>query len=183
MSTRSCIFVEVKKEDFLKRMKPDKEMLYAKGYHFGDVDSEKRIPEEEVDKVPATELSAKYIGIYHHWDGYPDGVGETLVNKFNTYEEALNLMLFGDQSTINREDELLPYWLRGAGYKKSEDTPPMLESKIPMDLGKTHWAEYVYLFKNGEWYFDRAYYEKRKRYTWKKLADYLAKEKEKEGQQ
>ena len=151
-------------------------MIYAKGLRFGDVDSDKRIPEKEIDKVPSLELGARYIGIYHHWDGYPEGVGDTLVNKFNTYEDALNLMLYGDESSINGEETIEPYLLRGAGYKKAEDTPPMLVAKIPMDLGNTHWAEYVYLFKNGEWYFDNAYMGKHKRYTWKKVSEYLARE-------
>ena len=173
MSTRSMIFVKINKEDIGKTVIPNKEMIYAKDLRFGDVDSSKAIPEEEIDKVPAVNLDGKYIGIYHHWDGYPEGVGVTLTKRFNTYEDALNLMLYGDESSINSSVCIIPYVLRGGGYKKSEDTPPNMYNKIPPNLGDISWAEYVYLFKDGEWYFDNASWSKTKRYKWKKVTEYL----------
>jgi hypothetical protein len=173
MSTRSMIFVKINKEDQGKTVAPNKEMIYAKGLGFGDVDSSNAIPEEEIDKVPAVKLDDKYIGIYHHWDGYPEGVGDTLTRRFNTYEDALNLLLYGDESSINSSVCIIPYILRGCGYKKKEDTPPNLYNKILSNLGETNWAEYVYLFKDGEWYFDTASYSKTKRYRWKKVKAYL----------
>ena len=177
MSTRSMIFVEVKAEDMGKTLKPNKNLIYAKGLRFADVDGwrddKKTIPEAEIDKVPATEITGKYIGIYHHWDGYPEGVGDTLLNLFNTYEDALNLMLYGSESTINCEGEIEPYWLRGCRFGR-EDTPPSLHTEIPKNLNETCWAEYVYLFKDGEWLFDETYGDKSKGYNWQNLADHLA---------
>ena len=135
---------------------------------------EVEIPEAEIEKVPAVKLDGKYIGIYHHWDGYPEGVGDTLVKRFNTYEDALNLLLYGDESSINSSVCIIPYILRGGGYKKAEDTPPHMYDRIPANLGVTHCAEFVYLFKDGEWYFDTAVGTK-KRHNWEKVDTFLKK--------
>ena len=165
MSTRSMIFVKVSDYDLNEIVKPDKQRIYEKGITFEDVDGGE-IPEAEVDKFPAVKLKKKYVGIYHHWDGYPDGVGVTLKNYFNNYQDALNLMLYGDESTIN--GYLSPYTLRGKGYKKKEDTPCRFYDGIPRDLYKECWAEYVYLFKNGEWYYSETFTDVEE-YEWKKL--------------
>ena len=41
-----------------------------------------------------------YKGIYCHWDGYPDGVGKTLKENFNSEEQALAIIALGDCSKI-----------------------------------------------------------------------------------
>lgn len=45
---------------------------------------------------------AKYLVIYIHNDGYPEGVGEDLVRLAEgaTYEDILNFILEGDRSTV-----------------------------------------------------------------------------------
>ena len=177
MSVRSMIYVKLRKEDIGKTVNPDKKLIYAKGLQFADIGGNTVIPDSEVDKVPPVTLDGKYIGIYHHWDGFPNGVGKALISAFNNYEDALNLMLYGYESDICDGAVIIPYLLRGGGYKKEADTPPNLSNKIPTDLGKTHWAEYVYLFKDGEWYYDKASCCTFKKYNWKKVKEYLEKRK------
>ena len=78
-------------------------------------------------------------------------------------------MLYGDESDITDGSVIIPYTLRGGGYAKEVDMPPTMYDKIPPDLGKTRWAEYVYLFKDGEWYYDTASSRPLKQYRWKRL--------------
>lgn len=62
---------------------------------------------------PETET---YESIYCHWDGYPQGVGVTLRDKYNSTESVALLMELGDISSLRetidqtREDS---YRLRG----------------------------------------------------------------------
>ena len=49
------------------------------------------------------EQGANVISIYHHWDGYPEGVGETLLNEFNHFEGNLNIF----QPAIDISDVML----------------------------------------------------------------------------
>jgi len=46
---------------------------------------------------------AKYLNIYIHNDGYPEGVGRDLVELMSesNYEDALDFILHGDRSTVN----------------------------------------------------------------------------------
>ena len=39
------------------------------------------------------------LSVYHHWDGYPDGLGAKLAKEFNTKEKAAELIDGGDIST------------------------------------------------------------------------------------
>lgn len=94
MSIKCMIFVEVSPEDLGKVVKPDKQLIYAKGLKFQDWDEVKTFPEEVIDIFPEVLLNKRYIGIYDHWDGYPLDIGDTLLECFNTYKDALNLMLF-----------------------------------------------------------------------------------------
>ena len=177
MSAKSMIYVKVREEDIGTSVTPDKNLIYAKGLRISDIGGDEVIPDSEVDKVPHVQLDGQYIGIYHHWDGFPSNVGRTLVTKFNTYKEALNLMLYGDESDITEGSVIIPYLLRGGGYKKQADTPPEVCNKIPSDLKKSRWVDYVYLFKEGEWYYDTASCCTSKKYRWKKLKEYLEKRK------
>ena len=49
----------------------------------------------------------KYLYVYCHNDGYPEGVGEDLIRMFDgdKYEKALKYILMGDRSTTD-----LSYW-------------------------------------------------------------------------
>ena len=155
MATRSTISLKISESD------------KGKVFHF-DVD---KLPksvlgyeDECIDKVGDVKLEKDYLTIYHHWDGYPEGVGETLVEKFNDYESILNLLCGGDASSING-DTIVQYcaW-RGEAWDdayggvrpKQSDTEPSVTE------------EYAYLFKDGKWLFKG--YEAEE---WTDLKEYL----------
>lgn len=82
--------------------------------------------------------------IYHHFDGFVNGVGETLYREYNSYQEALNLVLGGDVSTII--GSYTPYAIR-----EGKDW----ESICPVAVDESYSSnneEYEYMFKNGKWF-------------------------------
>jgi hypothetical protein len=93
------------------------------------------------------------ISIYCHFDGYPEFNGVKLVEHFNSYEKAAELIDLGDISCLwtnagwNNETlpetGPLPYSARG------EDCPPRLDANLNEYLSDGE--EYAYLFVNGEW--------------------------------
>jgi hypothetical protein len=93
------------------------------------------------------------ISIYCHSDGYPEFNGVKLVEHFNSYEKAAELIDLGDISCLwtnagwNNETlpetGPLPYSTRG------EDCPPRYDANLNEYL--ENGEEYAYLFRNGEW--------------------------------
>lgn len=87
----------------------------------------------------------KVKSIYCHWNGYPDGVGQTLVSKYNSQSKAEALVALGDSSTPGE-----PYTRRGESFNDRTD-----ESQ------KEYWnsdlEEYGYLFVDGEWLCQKQY--------------------------
>ena len=92
------------------------------------------------------------VSVYHHWDGYPDWLGTTLRQKYNTKEKIEELLDGGDISCIDSdtdwdrkecEPHVLYYNARG------EDTEPRFDSTVEDYLADGE--EYAYLFENNEW--------------------------------
>ena len=80
MSTRCSILVEVPDDligQTLKYQKQDNELNWDK----------------DIDKTEPVKITKKYLGIYCHHDGYPNGVGSELVNRYNN--------LFGNDVLFN----------------------------------------------------------------------------------
>lgn len=98
------------------------------------------------DKSQPVKITKSFLGIYCHWDGYPDTVGKALVAKFDTFAKAFNLIIGGDCSVIT-EDQVLRYATRPAEEWKSIQ-PKQLDKVQKF----TEWAHYVYVFKNDHWY-------------------------------
>jgi hypothetical protein len=103
------------------------------------------------------------LSIYSHWDGYPKFNGVKLVEHFNSYEKAAELIDLGDISCIwtnlgfNQETlpetGPLPYSSRG------EDCPPRLDANKYDYLADGE--EYAYIFtQNQQWVcYDRHQFE------------------------
>ena len=85
------------------------------------------------------------LQIYCHWDGYPEGVGEALQNGYNTYENALVLILGGDLSSLDQSHSC-PYSL-GKNADASRCAPTVLQKA---ELNE----EYLYVFdyKTNQWF-------------------------------
>jgi hypothetical protein len=93
------------------------------------------------------------LSIYCHWDGYPEFNGVKLVEHFNSYEKAAELIDLGDISCLwtnagwNNETlpEVgpLPYSARG------EDCPPRLDKNLSEFLQNGEEYGYVYTQEEG----------------------------------
>jgi len=92
------------------------------------------------------------LSIYCHYDGYPEFNGVKLVEHFNSYEKAAELIDGGDISCLwtnaGWNNEVLP--TTGALYYSSrgEDLPPRLDATFGKYIGNNE--EYAYLFTNGK---------------------------------
>lgn len=107
MSTRSWISIEINPEDVGTYRHHNPKLLPMKL----EVDPHRK---HAKNNFPMVELS-KFLGIYCHSDGYPCGVGKTLLKHYNTYEKALNLILGGDYSCLVGSRHLYPnlnMWLK-----------------------------------------------------------------------
>jgi hypothetical protein len=95
------------------------------------------------------------LSVYCHWDGYPQFNGAKLVEHFNSYDKASELIDGGDISALwtnvgwNNEtlDEVGPLYYSSRG----EDLAPRLDSDLCEYLLPDGAEEYHYLFTNGEW--------------------------------
>jgi hypothetical protein len=96
------------------------------------------------------------LSVYHHWDGYPSGLGVFLQHNYTTKEQIVELLDGGDISSIysqtdwNNEkvdNHVLYYNDRG------EKTEPRLDLNVEDYIENEYSAdeEYAYLFENGEW--------------------------------
>ena len=93
---------------------------------------------------------------YHHWDGYPSGLGVFLQHNYTTKEQIAELLDGGDISSIysrtdwNNEqvDEHVLYY-----NDRGEKTEPRLDLNVEDYIENEYSAdeEYAYLFENGEW--------------------------------
>lgn len=111
----------------------------------------------------SVKVGNEYRTVYCHWDGYLEGVGETLLNYYNSQELAEELVKEGDMSCIGEkcscpeghsyENQVNGYTVyygrdrgeKGTGYKVSEQRPKLSE-------------EYLYVFEDGKWFAFSEYF-------------------------
>lgn len=149
MSTRCNIILQVKKEDLGKTIKFDATKLPTPL-------SEWTCYGNEVGENLCQEVTLKkpFIGIYCHSDGYPDGVGRVLLEKYTDYDTILNLIAGGFCSFV-WFDEVRHYANRD---KEGWEYIHPIQSDKPVAIGG--WTEYAYVFKSGKWYFSEVRYDK-----------------------
>ena len=92
------------------------------------------------------------LSVYHHWDGYPQWLGVTLVEKYTTKEQVAELLDGGDISCIDSDtDWNLEKVENHVQYynDRGEKTEPRL------DLNEYDFfingEEFAYIFDDGEW--------------------------------
>jgi hypothetical protein len=97
-------------------------------------------------------LGGAFTSIYVHWDGYPEGVGATLLEHYKDEDTVRRLLSHGDMSSLEDTPEA-----SGAGaYKNRGETGVDARhsanlsqlSELTQDCG----GEYLYVFKEGQWY-------------------------------
>ena len=105
--------------------------------------------------------------IYVHFDMYLDGAGITLTQHYTTPERVEQLLTLGGLSALGdklskddpepeAQDVCIAYH---RDYGESYKAPRVWETadKLLDQASDIYWAEYVYLFRDGEWYFDTPY--------------------------
>ncbi len=92
------------------------------------------------------------LSVYHHWDGYPQWLGVTLVEKYTTKEQVAELLDGGDISCIesetdwnNKECEPHVQYYNDRGEK----TEPRLDLN-EYDFFMNN-EEFAYIFDDGKW--------------------------------
>jgi len=87
------------------------------------------------------------LSVYHHWDGYPQWLGVTLNEKFNTREKVAELIDGGDISccdsdsdwNLNKVENHVQYY-----NDRGDNTEPRLDSNF--DDYVKNGEEYAYVF-------------------------------------
>ena len=105
------------------------------------------------------------LSVYHHWDGYPEWLGKTLKEQYNSREKASELIDGGDMSSawtnerwgdVNEyggqmKEETAEY---GPQYysQRGEECPPRYDDSIFDYLEKDNNEEYAYVWTiNNKW--------------------------------
>lgn len=97
----------------------------------------------------------KYLAVYCHHDGYPDGVGKTLVENYSDYDMALQLVKHGNISSLeaslekpdnhtfdNKIDGYTVFYGRDRGEDGQEPKEVTYQELRKLDWGQ----EYTYIF-------------------------------------
>ena len=97
------------------------------------------------------------LSVYHHWDGYPEWLGMTLEEHFNTYEKASELIDGGNMGCCYSDEE---YNSETGEYEKTEpratyyggdEEAPILSKNFDEFTRIDCWQEYSYVFVTDRW--------------------------------
>ena len=102
--------------------------------------------------------------VYCHSDGYLSGVGKTLIQHYTNYDDVEKLINGGGISSLGDNLNDTSYYCRDWG-RKDEDKPMIYNNEYCMifDMSGATMIEYIYLFKNNDWYVsDSKYINKKK---------------------
>lgn len=88
------------------------------------------------------------ISSYHHWDGYPSGLGQYLVDHYTNDDDVRELIDGGDMSTCMKESGPEYYADRGEVNVEPQYT---LTFEDFLTMTEECWGEYAYTFVNGSW--------------------------------
>lgn len=136
MSTRSSILIEVPDKYIGRIFRYDSSM-------FNEEDWDDEAGDEKSEDVI---INKKYLGIYCHFDGYPDGVGKELVDNYSDFSKVFNLILGGNCSVIL--DKRVRRYATREGESWKYIQPRQLDriQKVSDD------SEYLYVFMSNRWY-------------------------------
>ena len=102
----------------------------------------------------------KILSIYVHSDGYPDGVGQCLIDNYKTYISAEKLFRYGDASYLGSTLKECSFYHRD--WQRDLDPAHVHKN---FESFKTYYAgdvfiQFVYLYKNGQWLVSDNYSKK-----------------------
>lgn len=84
--------------------------------------------------------------IYCHWDGYPEGVGQTLSSYYSSIDKVKSLLNLGDISSLYEnleETEKVAYKNRGEDGVEARTYKSVTEWR---ENALAQWAEFLYLY-------------------------------------
>ena len=102
----------------------------------------------------------KILSIYVHSDGYPDGVGQCLIDNYKTYISAEKLFRYGDASYLGSTLKECSFYHRD--WQRELDKAHVhknFESFKKFYAGDV-FIEFVYLYKDGQWWVSDNYSKK-----------------------
>ena len=91
------------------------------------------------------------LSVYHHWDGYPQWLGVTLNEKFNTKDKVAELIEGGDMSSCDSDTDWnlqkLPESRPQYYSERGENTEPRLDLNFDDYVDNANSGEeFVYVF-------------------------------------
>ena len=95
--------------------------------------------------------------VYHHWDGYPEWLGVTLKEQYNTREKIAKLIDGGNMSSCysdNEYDEEKQEFVKQdpkPTYYGGDDEAPILSKNFNEFTRIDCWQEYSYVFVKDRW--------------------------------
>ena len=90
--------------------------------------------------------------IYCHWDGYPEHVGELLVNYYNTPTAITTLMELGDLSSLDATSDECTAYHRDRNEPWGMVEPRDVNASEMTSVGIEYGVDYVYIYNNEfEW--------------------------------
>lgn len=109
--------------------------------------------------------TGKVRSIYCHWDGYPEGVGKTLLEHYRDrakVEELINLgsisvlgAEIGEKQDFDEPRDREKDWTLAYGRDRGETDVEAAESddaEATYAIAADGWEEYVYLYRQGVWF-------------------------------
>ena len=98
------------------------------------------------------------ISAYHHWDGYPEWLGVTLKEHYNTKEDIAKLIDGGNMSSCysdNQYDEEKQEFVKNDPkpeyYGGDDERPRLSRNFTQFAFDSKSGEEYLYLFMDNEW--------------------------------
>ena len=103
-----------------------------------------------------------FLSVYHHWDGYPEWLGVTLNEKFNTRDKVAELLDGGDMSSCDSDTDWdLKKCESHVQYynDRGEKTEPRLDLSFEDYVERNEEYAYVYTLDH-EWECFKLYGDK-----------------------
>lgn len=114
-------------------------------------------------RIAAENADGTFSSIYCQWDGYPDGVGKTLMEHYKDEAKIRELLALGDISSLGSEigekhdfdSRANQDWTKAYGRDRGEtDTQGEVCNGIEAlnKLTEDSGGEYLYVFDGGKWF-------------------------------
>ena len=98
------------------------------------------------------------LSVYHHWDGYPEWLGVTLKEHYNTYEKASELIdggnmgsCYSDNEFDYEKQEFVKQDPKPTYYGGDDERPRLSRNFTQFAFDSKSGEEYLYLFVDNEW--------------------------------